>query len=84
MPYELAARFAQSNGLFFSEASAVTSLNVKLIFEHLLQEIYNQKAEGRAAEAPASPRPLRDGAVQLCSNPHYQTQQPQQAGCCKG
>ncbi|XP_026191209.1 ras-related protein Rab-25 [Cyclospora cayetanensis] len=65
VPYEVAARFAQSNGLFFSEASAVTSLNVKLVFEHLLQEIYNQRAEGRASEAPASPVSLREGGVQL-------------------
>jgi len=47
--YDAAAEFAKTHGLFFSEASAVTSYNVKHIFEHLLQEIYNQasKARGR-------------------------------------
>eukprot|EP00921_Rhytidocystis_pertsovi_P002976 GHVQ01004961.1.p1 GENE.GHVQ01004961.1~~GHVQ01004961.1.p1 ORF type:complete len:283 (+),score=37.54 GHVQ01004961.1:543-1391(+) len=45
--YETAATYAQNNGLFFSEASAVSSFNVKHIFEHLLQEIYNQKTKGR-------------------------------------
>eukprot|EP00929_Paragymnodinium_shiwhaense_P115661 TRINITY_DN84671_c0_g1_i1.p1 TRINITY_DN84671_c0_g1~~TRINITY_DN84671_c0_g1_i1.p1 ORF type:complete len:216 (+),score=37.64 TRINITY_DN84671_c0_g1_i1:166-813(+) len=39
---EAAAEFAKTHGLFFSEASAVTSYNVKHIFEHLLQEVYNQ------------------------------------------
>ncbi|OEH77991.1 Ras family domain-containing protein [Cyclospora cayetanensis] len=61
VPYEVAARFAQSNGLFFSEASAVTSLNVKLVFEHLLQEIYNQRAEGHTVQVEASVAPLVDG-----------------------
>lgn len=49
--YETAARFAQSNNLFFSEASAVSCLNVKMIFEHLLQEIYNQRQEERASDS---------------------------------
>merc|ERR1712032_9961 len=43
--YDAAAEFARQNGLFFSEASAVTSYNVKHIFESLLQEIYNQGAK---------------------------------------
>eukprot|EP00927_Polykrikos_kofoidii_P080798 TRINITY_DN7775_c0_g1_i4.p1 TRINITY_DN7775_c0_g1~~TRINITY_DN7775_c0_g1_i4.p1 ORF type:complete len:215 (-),score=30.39 TRINITY_DN7775_c0_g1_i4:100-744(-) len=40
--YDAATEFARQHGLFFSEASAVTSYNVKHIFEHLLQEVYNQ------------------------------------------
>lgn len=43
--YDAAAEFARQHGLFFSEASAVTSHNVKQIFEHLLQEIYNQSSK---------------------------------------
>ncbi|KAL7067589.1 putative Rab11b protein [Cryptosporidium serpentis] len=46
VPFDVAANFAQENGLFFSEASAVTRCNVKHIFEHLLQEVYNQKMKG--------------------------------------
>ena len=84
VPYELAARFAQSNGLFFSEASAVSSLNVKLVFEHLLQEIYNQRAEGRAADASVPPLSAREGGVQLANHPQYLATQQQQSGCCKG
>eukprot|EP00928_Gymnodinium_smaydae_P018569 TRINITY_DN1706_c0_g1_i1.p1 TRINITY_DN1706_c0_g1~~TRINITY_DN1706_c0_g1_i1.p1 ORF type:complete len:216 (+),score=39.14 TRINITY_DN1706_c0_g1_i1:191-838(+) len=51
--FDSAQQFALQHGLIFSEASAVTSYNVKHIFEHLLQEIYNQVARsgGKAAEA---------------------------------
>lgn len=84
VPYELAARFAQSNGLFFSEASAVSSLNVKLVFEHLLQEIYNQREHDRVADATSSTLSAREGGVQLANHPHYATPQQQQAGCCRG
>lgn len=45
--YASAAQYAQRQGLFFSEASAVSCFNVKHIFEYLLQEIYNQKSKGR-------------------------------------
>eukprot|EP00403_Amphidinium_massartii_P047064 CAMPEP_0178459000 /NCGR_PEP_ID=MMETSP0689_2-20121128/47867_1 /TAXON_ID=160604 /ORGANISM="Amphidinium massartii, Strain CS-259" /LENGTH=206 /DNA_ID=CAMNT_0020085389 /DNA_START=155 /DNA_END=776 /DNA_ORIENTATION=+ len=47
--YDAAAEFARQHGLFFSEASAVTSYNVKHIFEHLLQEIYNQASRSQKA-----------------------------------
>ncbi|KAF4664489.1 hypothetical protein FOL47_005100 [Perkinsus chesapeaki] len=45
---EEAAAFAKENGLFFAEASAVSSVNVKYIFEKLLQEIYNQRSRAQA------------------------------------
>eukprot|EP00397_Hematodinium_sp_SG-2012_P024775 GEMP01025828.1.p1 GENE.GEMP01025828.1~~GEMP01025828.1.p1 ORF type:complete len:234 (+),score=37.08 GEMP01025828.1:69-704(+) len=48
--YDSAAEFARNNCLFFSESSAVTSYNVKHIFEHLLQEIYNQHSKGKLRE----------------------------------
>ncbi|KOB60408.1 hypothetical protein PFHG_02108 [Plasmodium falciparum HB3] len=41
--YEQGANFARENNLFFAEASAVSKLNVKHIFENLLQEIYNNR-----------------------------------------
>ncbi|KAF4686805.1 Protein transport protein Sec24D, partial [Perkinsus olseni] len=45
---EEATAFAKQNGLFFAEASAVSSVNVKFIFEKLLQEIYNQRSRAHA------------------------------------
>merc|ERR1712150_189402 len=48
--YDAAAEFARQHMLLFSEASAVTSQNVKHIFEHLLQEIYNQSSKGKGRE----------------------------------
>jgi len=50
--FDAAAEFAKQHGLFFSEASAVTSYNVKHIFEHLLQEVYNQASKngGKSSE----------------------------------
>ncbi|KAK9171707.1 Rablib [Cryptosporidium parvum] len=49
VPFDIAANFAQENNLFFSEASAVTRCNVKHIFEHLLQEVYNQKMKDNSS-----------------------------------
>lgn len=73
---EAAADFAHQHGLFFFEASAVTSYNVKCIFENLLQEIYNQasKAGRKAAEESQSSGvvlsvPPKDGAeMNGCEN----------------
>jgi Rab family protein len=48
--YDAAAEFAKQHGLLFSESSAVTSYNVKFIFEHLLQEVYNQGSKRKAEE----------------------------------
>eukprot|EP00913_Durusdinium_trenchii_P005767 g5381.t1 len=39
--FDAAHEFAKLHGLIFEEASAVTSHNVKYIFEHLLQERVN-------------------------------------------
>lgn len=56
--YDAASDFARQHNLFFSESSAVTSYNVKHIFEHLLQEVYHtasrrqQEAE-EEAEGPS-------------------------------
>eukprot|EP01055_Gregarina_sp_Pseudo9_P005617 Gregarina_sp_Pseudo_9__5616@NODE_772_length_2234_cov_57_841002_g727_i0_p2_GENE_NODE_772_length_2234_cov_57_841002_g727_i0NODE_772_length_2234_cov_57_841002_g727_i0_p2_ORF_typecomplete_len241_score41_44Ras/PF00071_22/5_4e54Roc/PF08477_13/6_2e25Arf/PF00025_21/4_7e16Gtr1_RagA/PF04670_12/3_3e07SRPRB/PF09439_10/1_7e06GTP_EFTU/PF00009_27/6_3e06MMR_HSR1/PF01926_23/0_00017FeoB_N/PF02421_18/0_00046AAA_22/PF13401_6/0_0017TniB/PF05621_11/0_014AAA_5/PF07728_14/0_24ANAPC1/PF12859_7/0_16_NODE_772_length_2234_ len=56
VPFEVAAAFANNNGLFFSEVSAVTSFNVKKVFERLLQEIYNQKTKTLEAAGAISAR----------------------------
>jgi len=49
--YDSAVEFAHQHKLFFKEASAVTNYNVKPIFEHLLQEVYNQAAKaGKTAD----------------------------------
>ncbi|CAK0889737.1 unnamed protein product [Prorocentrum cordatum] len=71
--YDAAAEFARQNGLFFAEASAVTAYNVKHVFEHLLQEIYNQSSKGRGREDSAqSPSGItvgeRGGQKQGCDS----------------
>jgi len=43
--YDNAVDFAKQHKLMFKEASAVTNLNVKPIFEQLAQEVYNQAAK---------------------------------------
>merc|ERR1712098_822321 len=73
--FDEASEFARTHGLFFSEASAVTSYNVKHIFEYLLQEIYNQKTKvgnlhGRKQESS------KGGGIHLAS--------PNAAGCESG
>eukprot|EP00435_Cladocopium_sp_Y103_P011485 s2017_g3.t1 len=40
--YDAAQEFANLNGLFFFETSAVADINVKEAFERLLHEIYDQ------------------------------------------
>ncbi|CAE8684972.1 unnamed protein product [Polarella glacialis] len=61
--YDAAAEFARQHGLIFSEASAVTAHNVKHVFEHLLQEIYNQTSKGRGRQS--NEPPLVGGGIQL-------------------
>lgn len=48
--YEVAAQYAQRNNLRFYEASAVSTHNVKQVFESLLQEIYNLKSANRKVD----------------------------------
>jgi len=43
--FDNAVDFAKQHKLMFKEASAVTNLNVKPMFEQLLQEVYNQAAK---------------------------------------
>ena len=43
VPRQVAEEFAQKNGLLFGEASAVDDVNVRELFENLLQEIHNVK-----------------------------------------
>eukprot|EP00923_Selenidium_pygospionis_P001213 GHVN01001852.1.p1 GENE.GHVN01001852.1~~GHVN01001852.1.p1 ORF type:complete len:229 (-),score=24.43 GHVN01001852.1:218-904(-) len=90
VPYEIAAEFAKKEGLFYSEASAVTALNVKHIFEHLLQEIYNQKTKGHLVEHFSDAGKPGQGGVQLAPQVAYRdSSQPQEkssgnGGCCGG
>jgi len=49
--HDAAVEFARQHKLLFKEASAVTSYNVKLTFEHLLQEVYHQAAKGGGANS---------------------------------
>lgn len=64
--YDNAAEFARTHGLFFSEASAVTSYNVKHIFEHLLQEIYNQTSKGKGRQDTYD---NNTGGIQIAAGP---------------
>lgn len=48
--YDSAAEWARTHSLIFSEASAVTSYNVKHVFEHLMQEVYNQHSKDKAED----------------------------------
>lgn len=41
---ERAMEFAKQNGLLFMETSAFTDINVRDVFETLVQEIYNVKS----------------------------------------
>ncbi|CAE8632630.1 unnamed protein product, partial [Polarella glacialis] len=50
--YDAAAEFARQHKLLFKEASAVTTYNVKHVFEQLLQEVYNQASKNAKPERP--------------------------------
>lgn len=52
--FDAAAEFARQNGLWFSEASAVTDKNVKYVFEKLLQEIWEVSKESKKRQEPES------------------------------
>ncbi|KAK6589563.1 Rablib [Cryptosporidium xiaoi] len=67
VPYEIASNFAEENGLFFSEASAVTRCNVKHIFEHLLQEVYNQKVKDNSSNLDINGK--FNSPISFCRNP---------------
>merc|ERR1719382_1010996 len=62
--YDHAAEFARQHGLFFSEASALSGSNVKHVFEHLLQEIFNQANRSRAREPKGEAGGISLGAPQ--------------------
>ncbi|CAK0788879.1 unnamed protein product, partial [Prorocentrum cordatum] len=61
--HEAAVEFAQQHGLLFKEASAVTDYNVKPLFEHLLQEVYNREVRAVKPERPASGLLMRPGGA---------------------
>jgi len=66
--------FARQHGLFFSEASAVTSYNVKHIFEHLLQEVYNQASKTGAAKGDGPEK----GGIQIAPGARFP---PEEKAC---
>ncbi|KAF4738470.1 hypothetical protein FOZ63_006473, partial [Perkinsus olseni] len=70
---EEATAFAKQNGLFFAEASAVSSVNVKFIFEKLLQEIYNQRSRAQAEGNGRSQQELTaQGGMKIAPHQHDQ------------
>jgi len=73
--YDAAAEFARQHGLFFSEASAVTSHNVTHIFELLLQEIYNQTSKNKHRDPQGGDGFSQPIGIQIAAS------SPGQAGC---
>jgi len=63
--YDVADAFSKQHDLFFCEASAVTSYNVKHIFEYLLQEIYNGRTKGRGMSTTVEN--TKGGGIHLAS-----------------
>ncbi|SBT40416.1 small GTPase rab11b [Plasmodium ovale wallikeri] len=63
--YEQGASFARENNLFFAEASAVSKLNVKHIFENLLQEIYNNRLKDNSRSFSTRSSATCESAIQL-------------------
>mmetsp|Transcript_34611 Transcript_34611/g.84722 ORF Transcript_34611/g.84722 Transcript_34611/m.84722 type:complete len:211 (-) Transcript_34611:169-801(-) len=70
-----AAEYAKEKKLLFSEASAVTSYNVKHIFESLLQEIFNEMSKGRPRAAGTG------GGMSLTPTPQGNQQACDSSGC---
>ncbi|KJP86888.1 hypothetical protein AK88_03501 [Plasmodium fragile] len=63
--YEQGASFARENNLFFAEASAVSKLNVKHVFENLLQEIYNNRMKNNSCSLSTRSSATCESAIQL-------------------
>ncbi|CRG95115.1 ras-related protein Rab-11B, putative [Plasmodium gallinaceum] len=63
--YEQGANFAKENNLFFAETSAVSKLNVKHIFESLLQEIYNNRLKNNNGSFSNRSNATCESAIQL-------------------
>jgi len=85
-----AAEYAEKNGLFFVETSAVQNTNVKNMFEILVQEVYNGRSQQRAKDAShvggvvSGTRAFVEdgrGGVDLNMAPGTQ-KKGSQAGCC--
>eukprot|EP00440_Ansanella_granifera_P056918 gb/GFBE01061699.1/.p1 GENE.gb/GFBE01061699.1/~~gb/GFBE01061699.1/.p1 ORF type:complete len:215 (+),score=45.01 gb/GFBE01061699.1/:1-645(+) len=68
--YDAAVELARQHGLHFSEASAVTGINVKHCFQNLLQEIYNSSSE--AGKTNALPEPSGSGGIQIAAGGNSQ------------
>lgn len=73
---EAAAEFAEKHGLMFAEASAVTSYNVKHIFEELMQEVYNKASKNATMTGEG------EKGIQIAPGGHFpQTQQSCESQC---
>ncbi|KEG04980.1 ras-related protein Rab-11B, putative [Plasmodium vinckei vinckei] len=90
--YEQGASFARENNLFFSEASAVSKLNVKHIFENLLQEIYNNRLKDNNSVSSTRSHETYESAIQITNakniiklndkNNKYNENNANQMKCC--
>lgn len=82
--HDAAVEFARQNGLLFSEASAVTSLNVHQIFDQLLQEIYSRAPKVPREMAATKPVGLGDemgGGIQIAARSNGGSAGLGQGGC---
>jgi Rab family protein len=79
--YDTANEFARTHGMFFSESSAVTSYNVKHIFEYLLQEIYNNRTKG-GRNVNTAVENTKGGGIHLASVNNAQQGCDQSVGQC--
>uniref|UniRef100_A0A0G4G139 Uncharacterized protein n=1 Tax=Chromera velia CCMP2878 TaxID=1169474 RepID=A0A0G4G139_9ALVE len=78
--FERAQDFAHRNNLLFCESSAVTSVNVKHIFEFLLQEVYNKSLHAKMDARDYSGATRESGGVTLESR-KKQAQEAKGSGC---
>ena len=68
--FDRANEFAQEHGLFFRETSAYTDINVRDVFEVLVQEIYNVKSR----EDLAAKRNQGGGRIISIKDPSLETE----------
>lgn len=73
---ERAIEFARDNNLLFMETSAFTDVNVRDVFELLVQEIYNVKSREQ------TPKQAPGGRVLVHNDPSLEGGEGKGGACC--
>lgn len=73
---ERAMEFARDNNLLFMETSAFTDVNVRDVFELLVQEIYNVKSREQ------QPKVAQGGRVLVHNDPSLEGGEGKKDSCC--